>query len=120
MKKLIFIYKAKSDKLSKMIDFAHKIISPSTYACDLCSLTYWDFTIKKGRKDYLDNLNQQWIQTEFYYEERAGEFGITKEQLPVILFRNDDTEACIISGKEFHDITELSDLQARIDTYVNI
>jgi len=40
MKSLLFVYNAKSDYWSKKIDFAHKIISPSTYSCSLCALTH--------------------------------------------------------------------------------
>ena len=40
-KEYLFVYNAKSDKLHKYLDFAHKIISPKTYACDLCSLNTW-------------------------------------------------------------------------------
>ena len=40
---IIFVYNAKSDRLSTLLDFAHKIVSPSTYACDLCKLTHATF-----------------------------------------------------------------------------
>ncbi len=118
MKTLIFIYKAKSDKLSKIIDFAHKIVSPSTYACDLCSLTYGDFSIKKDWKDYLDNLNQQWIQTEFYYEDRAADYGLNRDDLPAIFYRADDKQDCIISWVKFEKMKSITDLEQVINSYL--
>lgn len=39
-KKLIFVYNAKSGLQNKMLDAAHKIFSPKTYACNLCSVTF--------------------------------------------------------------------------------
>ncbi len=42
--KLIFVYNANAGKLSAALDIAHKIISPSTYQCNLCSLTHGTFT----------------------------------------------------------------------------
>ncbi|HMY81015.1 MAG TPA: hypothetical protein PK048_04205 [Candidatus Absconditabacterales bacterium] len=118
MKKLIFIYKAKSDKISKLINFAHKIISPSTYACDLCSLTYGDFSIKREWKEYLDKLNEKGIQTEFHYEERAIQQGMTPESLPAVLCELDGTRTTVVAGKEFEAIERLHDLQHCIDTFL--
>ena len=40
MIELIFIYNAKSGIGNAFIDWAHKIISPKTYDCNLCSITY--------------------------------------------------------------------------------
>lgn len=114
MKTLIFIYKAKSDKISKIIDFAHKIVSPSTYSCDLCSLTYWDFSIKKEWREYVDNLNQRWIQTQFYYEESASNFGLWIDKLPAIIFEDDALRRPILLWKEFENIATLSDLESII------
>jgi len=50
-KTIVFIYNAHSDIWNKYIDFAHKIISPSTYACDLCSLTHGNYSEKKFGKN---------------------------------------------------------------------
>ena len=41
--KLIFVYNANSGKLNAWLDSAHKIVSPSTYDCQLCDLTYGVF-----------------------------------------------------------------------------
>jgi len=46
MKSLLFVYNAKSDYWSKKIDFAHKIISPSTYSCSLCADVKMEFIYK--------------------------------------------------------------------------
>lgn len=39
-KKLIFVYNARSGKWNAYLDAAHKLLSPATYACKLCALTY--------------------------------------------------------------------------------
>jgi hypothetical protein len=38
--KLIFVYNANSGKINGYMDMAHKILSPSTYQCRLCDLTF--------------------------------------------------------------------------------
>lgn len=38
--KFVFVYNAQSGRLHGLMDAAHKLLSPSTYACKLCALTY--------------------------------------------------------------------------------
>lgn len=45
--KLIFIYNADSGLANTILDGAHKIISPATYACSLCKLTHGALSEKK-------------------------------------------------------------------------
>jgi len=44
---LILVNNAKNGVFNKAIDFAHKIVSPQTYECSLCSITYGNFTVYK-------------------------------------------------------------------------
>jgi len=46
-KTLLFVYNAQSDLWNKSLDIAHKIISPTTYNCDLCALTHGNFSERK-------------------------------------------------------------------------
>jgi hypothetical protein len=52
-KELIFIYNAKSGLVNEMIDFAHKIVSPRTYDCNLFAMSYGTFTKKKDGQTIL-------------------------------------------------------------------
>ena len=76
-----------------MIDFAHKIVSPSTYSCDLCSLTHGNF----GEKDHWTRFRENsGVEMRFLYsEEFEREFGpsfkypfIAKDQLSPELLLN--------------------------------
>ncbi len=44
MSNIIFIYNARSGKLNSLLDVAHKLISPKTYQCKLCTITHDTFT----------------------------------------------------------------------------
>ena len=67
--KLLFVYNANSGKLSALLDGLHKMVSPSTYDCNLCAMTFGHFledpTWKEFReksenecmKDDLDKMN---------------------------------------------------------------
>ncbi|BAO54741.1 hypothetical protein [Nonlabens marinus] len=48
VEKLIFVYNANSGKVNALLDSAHKIVSPSTYQCRLCELTYG--TLKENKE----------------------------------------------------------------------
>ncbi len=64
--KLIFVYNANSGKLNAWLDSAHKIVSPSTYNCRLCDLTYGVFKENEEwarfRKSELINNTVQQLQ----------------------------------------------------------
>lgn len=42
--KLIFVYNATSGTVSGLLDSVHKIVSPNTYTCHLCDITYGIFS----------------------------------------------------------------------------
>jgi hypothetical protein len=50
--KLIFIYNANSGFLDKILDGAHKILSPFTYDCNLCAMTFGNFTEDELWKEF--------------------------------------------------------------------
>ena len=52
MKKIIFIYNAKSGKVNSLLDMAHKLISPKTYQCKLCSITHDTFSENEQWKQF--------------------------------------------------------------------
>jgi len=43
---IIFVYNADSSLFANITDFAHKIVSPKTYSCNLCKLSYGKFSMK--------------------------------------------------------------------------
>jgi hypothetical protein len=55
MEKLIFVYNADSGKWNAYLDMAHKILSPKTYPCSLCDLTYGIFKIQPEWDDFVKN-----------------------------------------------------------------
>jgi hypothetical protein len=102
--KLIFVYNAKSGLGNRAFDFAHKIISPSTYQCDLCNLTHGNFGEKEEWKKFRESSG---IEMEFYYIEDFEKKFNCHFSCPVILSENN------------HELTELlnpSDLAAQKDT----
>lgn len=54
--RLVFVYNAESGLLSAAADALHKLVSPRTYGCALCAITYGAVTMRREWKDYLSRL----------------------------------------------------------------
>lgn len=79
---LVFVYNADSGLFNTMADIAHKILSPDTYACNLCALTHDHF---KARKDWLDFLKTLDADCEFLHrDELASRYGLGDVELPAV------------------------------------
>ena len=53
---LIFVYNAPDGIGAALIDAAHKLISPATYPCSLCAVTYGAVSMRRDWKAYLARL----------------------------------------------------------------
>ena len=104
--KLIFIYNAKSDKLSKALDFAHKIISPSTYNCDLCSLTHGNFSERKEWEKFRSSFK---VDMEFYYKDNHP-IKYHSIDYPVIIVDDDNSWRTLLNKTDLMEITGVSRL----------
>ena len=104
---LIFIYNAKSGLVNEFLDFAHKIVSPSTYNCNLCALSYGNFTMKKKWSDYISSLP---VRSTFTYKDKVSEYGYNNIELPSIIFRNGSISKVIISSEEINKLKKIYQL----------
>ena len=78
-KELIFIYNAKSGFINELVDFAHKIISPNTYDCNLCAITYGTFTMEKSWANYVQSLP---VKSVFTYKDKLVDKKLKKTKNP--------------------------------------
>lgn len=120
---LIFIYNAGSGFFDSVTDFAHKLISPSTYQCNLCALTHGNFGIKTKWKEYLDSLA---ISQSFYHKDEWEKQADSKKfEYPVVLLKNEKKELKpIITSDEMNGISDLDQLisifRSKIYVYFSI
>ena len=104
---LIFVYNAKSGMVNELLDFAHKIVSPSTYNCNLCAISYGNFTMKKKWSDYISSLP---VRSTFTYKDKVSEYGYNNIELPSIIFRNGSRSKVIISSEEINKLKKIDQL----------
>ncbi|CAF3401559.1 unnamed protein product [Rotaria socialis] len=67
--RLLFVYNADSGFLNMLKDLTHKIVSPSTYDCQLCALTYGNTGMRKKWHTFISNLS---FDTIFLHRDELG------------------------------------------------
>ena len=104
---LIFIYNAKSGVVNELIDFAHKIVSPETYDCNLCAISYGAFSMKKKWSTYIETLP---FKSTFTYKDKFSKDGYSNIKFPSVFIRSNEKLDEIISATEINEIKNLDQL----------
>ena len=104
---LIFIYNAKSGLVNEFLDFAHKIVSPSTYNCNLCALSYGNFSMNKKWSYYISSLP---VKSTFTYKDKVSKYGYDNIKLPSIIFQDKSKSKVIISSEEINKLKKIDQL----------
>ena len=107
--KIIFVYNASDDFLSVGFDFFHKIVSPQTYQCSLCKITYGNISMKNQWRDYIQDLDYN---VEFLYKNNFSQYHPNLELIDVPSAFTSDGRVYtqIISKKEFNSLSDLDSL----------
>ena len=104
---LIFIYNVKSGVVNELIDFAHKIVSPETYDCNLCAISYGAFSMKKKWSTYIETLP---FKSTFTYKDKFSKNGYSNIKFPSVFIRSNENLEEIISATEINEIKNLDQL----------
>ena len=111
--KLQFVYNAETGLFNKLTDFAHKAISPETYKCNLCALTYGTFTIKQEWADYVKSLP---VEVEFIYKDE-WKYSASHTGYPLVALQTEEKEAVVLlSARQLNELKNLQELKLRIHT----
>lgn len=109
--RLVFVYNASSDLFSTITDFAHKILSPSSYDCHLCVLTYGNFSEKKEWKTFIENLS---IETIFLHKDEFIKHYKIETVLPVVIIQTNEEIEELISREEIKNCASINELKSLI------
>lgn len=115
-RKLLFIYNADSGRLNTAFDMAHKLISPSTYKCNLCSLTHGVFSERELWKAFREASGDDLV---FLHRDEFEARYPEQPAYPVILLEQDNGLTVLLSAEEirpFESVDRLiNELQQRLD-----
>ena len=56
LNRLLFVYNADGGTLAGLKDMFHKILSPATYPCSLCAVTYGATSMRPEWKEFIQTL----------------------------------------------------------------
>lgn len=97
--KLIFVYNANAGIAAGIMDSIHKTLSPATYPCGLCAITYGAVRMKPRWKAW---LAAQLFDSVFYYRpDFRATYPDLDVDLPVILIERDGQCETLVTADEF-------------------
>ena len=84
--KIIFVYNANSGFVNSILDIGHKVISPKTYECNLCNMTYGVVSEKEEWKKFRESSKDE---LEFLHKDEFEKKYNSKREYPIILKINE-------------------------------
>lgn len=105
-KTLVFIYNANSGVLNAARDLIHKTVSPQTYPCKLCDITYG---ITGMRRLWARFIKQSEFDSVFTYRDLAPKLypHIELGALPAIFSIEESVAQELVSADEFNRIEDI-------------
>jgi len=102
---LLFVYNANSGKAHAVLDSMHKILSPSTYDCRLCELTFGAFTERKIWKQFRENsdVDMRFLHKDEFNKEFRSKW-LQKYNFPVVLIENENKLELFITSEELESL----------------
>jgi hypothetical protein len=110
---LILVYNAESGFFNIVKDGLHKIVSPSTYQCNLCALTYGTVRMKDQWKTFIAKLK---IPTEFLHRDeflkklKSHPHNIKDAKFPAVFLDKGGKISLLITHNEINECKTLNDL----------
>ncbi|RIW13313.1 GTPase [Algoriphagus lacus] len=114
--KVYFIYNANSGKFNAYLDMLHKVISPKTYPCQLCDITYGVSKIRPAWKEFREKSKLYMI---FLHKDEWEEaFPENKIVLPAVLLDRGKGLEVIFGSKDWNRVTleDLMDELTRLES----
>lgn len=108
--KLIFVYNADSGMVNTVKDIGHKLFSPATYDCFLCSLTHGTFRENPEWKKFRQGSSSELAF--LHRDEFETKYGRNYDY-PVILKEDNDLEL-VVDREELGGYSNLEELMSRI------
>ena len=110
--KLIFVYNADSGLMNTLMDIGHKAISPQTYDCNLCGLTFGLISEHKQWKQFREASATE---MEFLHRDEFEQKFDRKFEYPVILKQDEDLSV-MIPKTELNKIKTLDELIRQVQS----
>lgn len=113
---LIFIYNANSGLGNMLLDGAHKILSPGTYDCSLCSLTFGALTEKEAWKKFRteSDIQMDFLHKDEFAKAYRSKFG-HRFTFPIVLTESENGLEVLIKTEELNSLETAEELIGLIE-----
>ena len=113
MDSIIFVYNADSGLFNGLKDLIHKHVSPATYPCSLCAITYDNLGMRQEWRRFVQSLDRE---VEFLHrDELADRYGIRGLTLPAALRHDKDQSPKVwLTAEQINSCKSLADLQGLV------
>jgi len=112
MNTFIFVYNADGGIFSLIKDWGHKIISPETYPCSLCALTYDNLGMRKSWREFTNELEYDVVF--LHRDELEKQYGISDIDLPAAFIQQDGKLKLWINSEAMDACQTLEELQTLV------
>jgi hypothetical protein len=119
--RLVFVYNANAGLLAGALDSIHKTLSPGTYACDLCALTYGALTMRPSWRRWLQSIP---METDFYHRPdfRLAYAEYANEPLPLVGIASNADLSVLLDRDALSNVQSLDQLiavlQSKLSPYL--
>jgi hypothetical protein len=105
---LIFVYNADSGIFNELKDYVHKAVSPSTYGCNLCAVTFGALGMKNDWKSFIEGLD---LPVEFSHRDEFSErYPSMDAQFPAAFVKKGSDISLLIAHTEINKAKSVDDL----------
>jgi hypothetical protein len=109
VKRLVIVYNANAGLAAGVMDSVHKLLSPSTYPCQLCAVTYGLTSMKREWRVFLDGLGMELL---FHHRPdfRQAFPQAADWPLPLVAVEDGGVLGQLVSAADFAEIPDLASL----------
>jgi len=105
---IVFVYNATSGVFHSIGDYVHKAVSPRSYGCNLCAVTYGNLGMKNEWKTYIDQLD---FPVEFLHrDEFKKQYPTMNFELPAAFVKRDGSLSLFIPNTDINKVHTLEEL----------
>jgi hypothetical protein len=109
---LIFVYNADSGLLNGLRDLLHKLISPQSYDCQLCALSYSALGMRREWKLFIASLAHPVLF--LHADELRQRYGVAEVPLPAVFIQKGSAPEPWIDAAAINGCQSLAELQALV------
>ncbi|MFC4779189.1 hypothetical protein ACFO9Q_20545 [Paenibacillus sp. GCM10023252] len=110
---LLFIYNAQSGLVNGMLDMVHKLVSPGTYPCHLCAVTYGLTGMRTDWKQYVKKLEESYTVMFLHLDELYPDLPTT--EYPCVLLARNSGYLELVTAEEMKGCATATQLMALLD-----